>query len=139
MFKQSKIESEFKHTYHLSTAYIAQLFKPTGQYDLDRNFLKKAIHKKSNFSFTFKWDISEPGIYEKKEAHHYKGIQTSYFIVNATGVIIPLNNIKEVYKLLSLDMSFWKDLSVFRIQLLKLSILSANQLLAKLKSLKNVA
>jgi hypothetical protein len=63
----------------------------------------------------------------------------SYFVVNASGVKIPLNSIEEVYKLLLLDLSSWKDLSIFRIQLLKLSMLSSNQLLRKLKSLKNVA
>lgn len=139
MFKAFITESEFIHEDHLSTAYIAQLFKPTAKYNLDRKFLNKHTHQNSNFRFTFKWDIIEPGIYEKKESHHYKGIQTSYFIVNATGVKIPLNNVNEVYKLLSFDLSSWKDYSAFRIQLLKVSILSSKQLLGKLKSLKNVA
>lgn len=114
---QTIIQSEFIHTNLHDLAYIAKLSKPTDKFKYDREFLPRKNIKRTNYDFYFQWYILEPGVYEKKESHHYMNDQVSYFAINNAGEKINISGGKQLQKLIFSDIDKWAGLSKLKVQL----------------------
>jgi len=111
------IKSEFIHDNMYDKAYVAKLSieKSTGKFS--RIFIHKKNIQRKPYSFNFQWTLTQGGIYEKKEQHHYQGEITSYFAVNYNGDIIKLRNRKIAQILLKKGIRSWGRKSPLRIQM----------------------